>query len=893
MTTETTRVSDDALAAQLLATKLLVPALAPEVVPRPRLVEHLTEATRRRVTVVAAPAGFGKTTAVAAWIAETRPPVAWLSLDEEDNELGRFLVHLVGAVRSRWPEVGDAALAHLARPPLRWTAVLGTLLNDLAAQGTPLTLVLDELEVVQSQAVLEAVAYLLDYQPPNLHLVLCTRVEPRLPLPRLRARAQLAEVTADDLRFTLDESARFLEQAMALRLSPQGRRTLYERTEGWITGLQLAALSLRRTADSDRFIATFAGDHRHVADYLMDEVLRRQPPAVQEFLFATSVLRRLCGELCDAVAGGSGGDALLEQLAESNLFVQRLDEQRRWYRYHRLFAELLRHRLQAREPDAVPALHRRAAAWFDDRGLVPEAIHHALAGGDTELASRLVERHGNVLLARGEHRAVFEWLAALPDEAFAQRPQLGAFDAVARLAARDVDGAARRLSAVEQQLARLQAPPPALISFVRILAAMVCLFRDEIGRAMELAVETEAMAAELPPALAGVLEAVLALAHHARGELGEARIRAESGLASGLAQGNPRAVLHLGVLLARIDLREGRLRRAEASCRELLDLAVKNGWWEVSFRTVPQLALAEALYERDALLEAEEVLESAAELAGRLGPDEHEDLAAEWLARVRLARGEAVAAAGVEPERAAREELHLHLFEPPAYHRLCWRLAAGEAVAVEAELRRRGLDPHATAPDPGREREYLLLARALVARGRPAEALPLLARLLLAAEAGGRRGTALEALCLQAVARHLQGSLPQAQEALQRALELAGDEGWVRVFVDLGPPMRHLLGRAAAAGTGGAAAERLLAAFGEAPPAAATAVSPLAEPIRERELDVLRCIAAGMSNPEIAGHLYLSPNTVKTHVRNLYAKLGVEKRSQALRRARELGLISG
>jgi LuxR family maltose regulon positive regulatory protein len=879
------------LGGDALATKLLVPALGPEVVARPRLVERLNEATRRRVTLVAAPAGFGKTTAVAAWIDATRPPVAWLTLDEGDNDLGRFLAHLVGAVRSRWPELGADAAAQLARAPLRGPAVLAALLNELAAQSSPVTLVLDELEAVHSQEVLDAVAWVLDRQPPNLHLVLCTRREPHLPLPRLRARGQLAEVTADDLRFTLDEASLFLDEAMALRVSPQGRRALHARTEGWITGLQLAALSLRRTPDRERFIASFAGDHRHVANYLMDEVLRSLPTDVQEFLLATSVLRRLSGELCDAVTGGSGSDAMLERLAEDNLFVQRLDEQRRWYRYHGLFAELLRHRLVARDREAAKGLNRRAAAWFDERGLVPDAIHHALAGGDTELASSLVERHGSVLLARGEHRAVAGWLAALPDDAFAQHPELGAFDAMARLGARDVDGAARRLAALSQQAARLAAPPRALSKLVRILEAVICLFRDDIGRAMELAVEAEGFAAELPAPLDGMTDLAIALAHYSRGELRQARLRAERGLTCGLVQGNPNSVFHSGALLARIDLREGRLRGAEAACRELLDLAVKNGWWELSFRTLPQLALAEVLYERGALVEAAEVLESAAEIAGRLGPDEYEDLTTEWLARVRLALGEEVAAAEVEPERLVRQDFYLHLFERPVYHRLCWRLAAGEAGVVEAELRGRGLDAHTTAPDPERERDYLLLARALVARGRAAEALPLLARLLLAAEAGGRRGTALEALCLQAVARHMQGSTSQAQEALRRALELAGDEGWVRMFVDLGAPMRHLLVREAAAGVGGTAVARLLAAFGDEPPAAASAVSPLAEPIRERELDVLRCIAAGMSNAETAAQLYISLNTVKTHVRNLYGKLAVEKRVQALRRARELGLI--
>ena len=675
MADETARVDPDAVE-QLLATKLLVPALGPEVVPRPRLVERLNEATRRRVTLVAAPAGFGKTTAVAAWIAATRPPVAWLALDEGDNELGRFLAHLVGAVRARWPEVGAHAAAQLARAPLRGPAILGALLNDLAAQGSPLTLVLDEFEVVQSQEVLDAVAFVLDHQPPNLHLVLCTRGEPHLPLPRLRARGQLAEVTVDDLRFTLDEAARFLEEAMALRLSPQGRRALHARTEGWITGLQLAALSLRRTLDRDRFIASFAGDHRHVADYLMDEVLRRLPPQVQEFLLATSVLRRLSGDLCDAVTGGSGSDAMLEQLAEDNLFVQRLDEQRRWYRYHALFAELLRHRLAGARPGgsggAQPSrrgLVRRARARLRrDPPRARRRRHRA------RVAPRRAPRARPARARRAPRRRRIGSLRC-PTRPSRSHPELGAFDALARLApatrrrgaaARGGRAAARRDSGAAAGVDPLRAH----------LEAVVCLFRDEIGRAMELAVEAEGIAAELPPPLAGSSEQVLALAHHARGELREARLRAERGLASGLAQG-ARARFSYGDLLARIDLREGRLRRAEAACRELLDLAVKNGWWEVSFRTVPQLALVEVLYERGALVEAEEVLESAAEIAGRLGPDEHEDLAAEWLARVRLARGEAAAAAEVEPERAARQEFHLHLFEPPAYHRLCWRLAAG------------------------------------------------------------------------------------------------------------------------------------------------------------------------------------------------------------------------
>lgn len=891
MATKSRRVGD-LLAEQLLATKLMVPATGAELLPRPRVAARLAEATRRRLTVVAAPAGFGKTTAVAAWIAGSGLPIAWLTLDEGDNELGRFLAYLVGAVRRCCPQVGAAALQQIARAPLRWPAVLASLLNDVAAQSDPLLLVLDDFEVLQAQEVLDAVAFAIEHQPPNLHLVICSRAEPRLPLARLRARGQLAEVGVDDLRFSPEETARFLEQATSRRLSPEGSHTLHARTEGWIAGLQLAALSLRRTADHERFVASFAGDHRHIAGYLVDEVLRHEPPAVQEFLLATSVLRKLSDDLCDAVTGGSDGGPMLAKLAASNLFVQPLDEQQRWYRYHGLFAELLQHRLVARDPEAAPRLHRRAAAWFDEHGLVGEAIHHALASGDSECAARLAERHGHLLLARGEDRAVVAWLSRLPAAAFARHPELGVVDALARLASRDVDGAARRLDTVERRIAELPAPPPVLVRSLRVAEAAVCLFRGDAAHALELAAEADTIDAEQPPSLAGAVETVMALAHHARGELGEARRFAALGLAAGVADESPRSVLLLGALLGRIDIVEGRLRRAEADTRELLALAVKNGWWEVSFRTAPQLVLAEALYERGALAEAEEVVASAHELAARLGPDEHEDLAGEWLTRVRLARGVAPDAAHRDLARAAREDFFLHLFEPPAYHRLCWELDAGDALAVVAELGRRGVEAHARTPDPAREREYLLLARALVARGRAVEALPLLGRILLAAEAGGRRGTAIAALALQAIARHLQGSAPQAQEALRRALALVGDEGYVRVFVELGPPMLNLLGRTASAAPGGATIERLLASFAEAPPVAPPAAAPLGVPIRERELDVLRCLAAGMSQPEVAAHLYLSLNTVKTHVRNLYGKLGAQSRSQALRRARELRLIT-
>jgi LuxR family maltose regulon positive regulatory protein len=878
------------VAEQLLATKLLVPALGREVVPRPRLVERLSAASRRRLTVVAAPAGFGKTTAVAAWIAAEAPPVAWLALDEADNALDRFLLHLIGALRARWPEVGAGALAGLERQPLRPAAVLGSLLNELA-DGEARTLVLDEFEAIQAADVLDALAFLLEHQPSDLHVVVCTRGEPRLPLvPRWRARGQLEEVTADDLRFTAEEAAGFLNQAMALEMSAAAAAALHARTEGWIAGLQLAALSLRRTADRERFVETFAGDHRWVADYLIDEVLRRQSPEVQEFLLRTSILGRLHGALCDAVTGGADGQPLLERLAEQNLFVLRLDERRSWYRYHALFAELLRQRLAARDAGEERELHRRAAGWFERHGLPAEAVRHALAAGDADAAAGVVERHAREALGRGRGREVASWLAALPEEAFARRPALGVFQGMALLGAREVDLAARRLEQVERLLDGAPgAAPPDLRARLRLVQGGVHLFRGELAQAIARGEEAAALLGDERGRMDGSLETVLALGHHGRGELRASREFAEQGLSRALAADNARTALMMLALLARIDLEEGALRRSEAAARRALELAAERGWWEVGLRAAPQLVLAEALYERDALAEAEAAVAAAAEVATRGGPDELEDLAAALAARVGLARGGAPEAPPADPGRAARQGLHVRMFEPPTWHLARLRLARGDAAGVERALRDRGLDPHATAAAPEDEADELLLARALIGRGRAGEAVPLLGRLLLAAEAGGRRRAALEALCLLAVARHLQGATPAAQEALARALALCPGEPFVRLYLDLGAPMQALLARAVEAGRGGEAASALLAAFGAAAPAPA-AVAPLGEPIRERELDVLRLIVAGCSNQEIAARLHLSPNTIKTHVRNLYGKLGAESRAQAIRRARELGL---
>src|ERR687889_2492263 len=413
------------MSAPILATKLYVPPPRPKAVPPPRLIERLDEGLHRKLILVCAPAGFGKTTLLGEWVAALPRPAAWLSLDEGDNDPARFLSYLVAALRTIAPSMGEGLLDALGSPQSPPTeSILTALLNEMAALAEDSVFVLDDYHVIHATAVDDALTFLLEHLPPRVKLVIATREDPPLPIARMRARGQLSELRAADLRFILTEAAGFLEGAMGLKLSAEEMAALEERTEGWIAGLQLAALSMRGREDVSGFIAAIKGSSRYVLDYLAEEVLRRQPEDIRAFLLQTSILDRLSGPLCDAITDRAGGQEMLERLERTNLFTIPLDEERRWYRYHHLFSEFLRDRLHRIQPDQELRLHRKASSWYEHNGLVREAVDHALTAADLETATRLVEENFRAMLAHGEATLLLNWMEALPEELLRSRPRL-------------------------------------------------------------------------------------------------------------------------------------------------------------------------------------------------------------------------------------------------------------------------------------------------------------------------------------------------------------------------------------------------------------------------------------------------------------------------------------
>ena len=409
----------------ILATKLYIPPPRPKVVLRPRLIERLNEGLDRKLTLISAPAGFGKTTLVSEWVAGSERPAAWLSLDEGDNDPTRFLTYLVAALQTIAPDIGEGVLSVLQSPqPPPTESILTALLNEITAVPDDFVLVLDDYHVIDARPVDAALTFLLEHLPPQMHLVITTREDPQLPLARLRARGQLTELRAADLRFTPSEAAAFLNEVMGLNLSAEDIAALETRTEGWIAGLQLAALSMRGREDVPGFIRAFAGDNRYIVDYLVEEVLQRQPERVRSFLLQTSILDRLSGPLCDAVTGQEEGNALLEALERGNFFVVPLDDRRHWYRYHHLFADVLHAHLMAEQPDQVPTLHRRASEWYEQHGSAADAIRHALAAEDFERAADLVELAVPAMRRSRQEATLLGWLKALPDELIQCRPVL-------------------------------------------------------------------------------------------------------------------------------------------------------------------------------------------------------------------------------------------------------------------------------------------------------------------------------------------------------------------------------------------------------------------------------------------------------------------------------------
>ncbi|MEV0794220.1 LuxR C-terminal-related transcriptional regulator [Kribbella sp. NPDC050459] len=842
----------------VLATKLFRPARRSGLVARPWLLERLDGVLTpgHRLALVSAPAGFGKTTLVGEWAAR-HERVGWLSLDDGDNALPRFLAHL-------WAALPGLRVAPPAAD-VPTVAALTAVVNDYADRdGGPTVLVLDDYHAIEALDVHEAVAFLLDHLPDQLHLVLSTRADPPFPVARLRARGQLTEIRVDDLRFAEPEAGAFLNDVMGLRLAGDDVRALEGRTEGWVAGLQMAALSLRGAPDVAGFIDAFTGSHRFVIDYLADEVLARQPADARDFLLRTAVLDRLTGPLCDAVTGRTGSSQVLDELDRGNVFVVALDPDRVWYRYHHLFRDVLRARLLAEHPEALPRLHRAASDWYAAQHLAPEAVRHALAADDHERAGRLIEEALPEVRRARQDAVLLGWIRSLPESVVQRNPVLCIAAAWSSMMAGELDRMARWLDAAEAALQAGAQDPELAATWadtedLRTAPAMLLIYRAALAQArgeVQATVESARGALDLAATedhfVRGAAGGFLALAAWAAGDVEEALATFSTAVRELHAAGNFVDEQDSTVVMGDLWLAAGRPSRARQGFEQTLAAATRNGEPYPRVTADLHVGLAELDRELDDLDSAEAHLETARVLAaqGSITENRHRWYVA--MAQVKVARGDFTAALQSldEAEKLYRRGSYPEL-RPIAAMRARVHLAAGDLVAAEAWVR--------DIPDAvSYLNEYGQLTRARLMIRRGEDVQELLDR--LQADADGRRaGSLLEIGVLRALAHQTRGDHAAAQAVLRETLDAAPEpEQYRRLLLDEGLT-----------------------------PAQTT----LIEPLTERELDVLRLLDTELTGPEIARRLYVSLNTLRTHTKRIFTKLGATNRSGAVRRARERGLL--
>ncbi|MFN2179441.1 MAG: LuxR C-terminal-related transcriptional regulator [Candidatus Promineifilaceae bacterium] len=894
---------------QILRTKLRQPFLRDVLVSRPRLISRLSEGLRVPLTLIAAPAGFGKTTLAASGISDCGMPAAWLSLDENDNQARRFLGHAAASLQQADPRIGAVALELLgASAQVPETAVLASIINDLDASDAMLALVLDDYHVIRSPDVHDLTAYLLEHCPRNLHLVILTRSDPPLPLARLRARGQLVELRAADLRFNAAEAMQFLNGIMDLDLDEGAVMALEEKTEGWISGLQMAALSLRGRADRDSFIEEFSGSSRFVLDYLMDEVLSGQTREIQSFLLCTSILERQTAQLCDfllrrddpflpGARAGTDAASVLAYLDAANLFLISLDDQGRWFRYHHLFADMLQARLMRTAPDLIPRLHRRAAAWLENNEFYGDAVHHLAAAGEYSRAAELIERVGRLRLAENDPSIL--WLAdLLPRATILAHPKLALYQVWMLIVQGQIGRVLPLLHDLSDQFAAARDNTGA--SWMQTMTSLALAFLvpleavHKVSPLPEYALLDDIPDEDLVLRNAADLLYVMALAR--RGQREQAAQVAAAAVERERERRAGMAVPALVAFLSRIYLMQGKLHQAVALCREYLDPMSARDFRAAYTGGSMMIDLGEVLAEWNLLDEAEQQVRAglrANELWQNIMTDGF-GLAA--LARILLAKEQFAGAAGVietfearlggpgRPREFAEDLLTLGVRA---------QLAAGDVqnpalwadqVMLDGSFQQR--------PDQYR----LTLARIRLAQRHFAEVEELLAGTEPPIASGNLVSRQLEVKMLLAAAIRGQGRQDEALDIVASCLETAEPEGYVRTFLDIGEPARELLAvyRQSPANNRQEYARRLLEAFSQAD-AGRTVTgrqSGLIEPLSERELEVLRHIAQGRTNKEIAGLLFITPGTVKAHTAAIYRKLDVSNRTEAAARGRELGILS-
>jgi LuxR family maltose regulon positive regulatory protein len=948
------------MVAPLLTTKLYSPPLRPELVPRERLINRLNAGLparrhgfARKLTLISAPAGFGKTTLVSSWIhqLEDHTPSAtasrlsgplahsaWLSLEEGDNDRARFLTYLVAALQTVHENVGESALAALQSPQTPgMETILTALINDIAALPIPedvdrtdairpIILVLDDYHLIEAQAIHDILTFLLDHLPPNLHLVIATRADPPLPVAQLRGRGQLTELRQSDLRFTNDETAGFLNTQFGLHLSSEDVGALEARTEGWIAGLQMAALSMLGKENVDDFVRAFTGSDRYILDYLVEEVLQRQPDHIQTFLLQTSILDRLTGSLCDAVVtgaaaelGGRGdreatasqpcppcrsGQKSLEYLECNNLFVVPLDSERRWYRYHRLFSDCLRLRLRREHLDLVPALFLRASLWHEEQGLMDEAIEHALSAGDAERAAHLIERAAESTMLRSEWSTLLRWVDALPENLTSARPRLGVYEALALvLGGQPLDVAESRLrEAVEAD------SDGSVVGEVTAFRALIAAYRGDRERTAELSERALDLLPKESLFFRSFVAGFLGLAHLYVGDVEAATRAFEEAVRVSERTGN----LNISVLaryhLADLAALQGRVSEAAALYEQALEAAVDPSGRRRPIAGIALIGLGRIEAELYNLEDAGRHLTQGIELIKKWG-EAGAISGYTGLARVRQAKGDdqgALEAIKTAKRLAERfDAMDIDDLSVAVSRARFWivqgNLDAADRWATERELvtdltLETLYEEIRTTSSLYRFMEYATLAWLRVAQGRPADALIVLKPLL---EAAGERGWVtygVEALLLQALALQEEGKDVKALESLEQALSLARPGRFVRLFVERGAPMARLLSRAVEQGIHPEFAGSLLTAFRAsdgAEPVRGKKIecADMIEPLSDRELEVLRFLPTHLTSNEIAEELFISVHTVRFHIKNIYSKLHVHSRAGAVDRARVLDLL--
>lgn len=898
--------------AELLSTKFFVPRPRSNLVTRPRLIERLNTGLDKKLTLIAAPAGFGKTTLLSEWIPKSPRRVTWLSLDEGDNDATRLWAYFIASMQALRSDLGDSALALLQSLQLPTiTSILTALINDIAAFSDEFAVVLDDYHLIDSQPIHEGLTYLIAHMPANMHLVITTRIDPPLPLARLRARDQLTELRANDLRFSAEEAAEFLNQVMGLNLSAKEVAALGQRTEGWIAGLQIAALSMQGNDDISGFIRAFSGGHRHILGYLADEVLNQRPKGTLNFLLRTSILERLCGPLCDAVTGGSDGQAILENLEHANLFITPLDNEGRWYRYHHLFAEVLQARLRQSQAEMPADLHLRASEWYEAQNQFIEAVQHALSSGAVDRAAGLIERHRWALLGRGEANTLHRWLDELPVEQLRNRPGLSLAYAWILSLSEQPEGIEAYLQDAEQALASRPAQEiiegeNAIRGEIAILRAEIALGQSDIPRAIACCRQALELLPDESVSMRGVATYFLGHGERRNGNMVEAEQAYIEASDIGLKTDNLLLALHALANLSSVQIAMGRLREATQSSQRILEITTERQRQTWPVTGLAYQGLGKVHYEWNDLDSAAYYLRQGIEYGQRGGLIGLEINSRTTLAFTMQAQSDASGADGMLGEIAAINSQSHH----PVY------IAQAEALEARMRLRQNridqaigwaescGLSPDDTGWPYRREVEYLTLARVLFIQNKQEGIDGMLVRLMQAAEANQRMGDVIEILIQQALFYYAANKKAQAFQALERALILAEPEGYMRTFLDEGEPMRSLLTdchsvlRKKMSDSSDKAAfrllvytEKLLAAFSQPTPMPAQEPGNGIESLSEREVEILRLISMGLTNQEIASTLVIAVSTVKSHINSLYGKLGANRRTQAIAMARDLGLL--